>query len=62
MDDHKICPYCGTHVESGEHCNCPDARRAWAAHLIAPLTVGEKVQLLEFLTVLSTDTGKEAVA
>lgn len=62
MAYYRTCPDCGAHLDPGERCDCRDARRDWAAKLIAPLTFAEKTALLETLknapvSVTSTDGG-----
>lgn len=49
MPYYRTCPHCGANLDLGERCDCLDSRRARAKDLIAPLTAGEKVQLLETL-------------
>ncbi|MBD5151568.1 MAG: hypothetical protein HDT16_03515 [Oscillibacter sp.] len=49
MPYYHTCPDCGAHLDHGEHCDCREEKRARAARLIAPLTAGEKLQLLEML-------------
>ena len=49
MAYYHTCPYCGAHLDPGERCDCLESRRERAAQLIAPLTVGERLKLSEFL-------------
>ena len=49
MPYYWTCPYCGAHLDPSERCDCLESRQARAKDLIAPLTVGEKLQLVEVL-------------
>lgn len=49
MPYYRTCPYCGANLDPGERCDCLESKQERAARLIAPLTVGEKLQLLELL-------------
>ena len=49
MSYYRACPHCGAHLDPGERCDCLESRETRAKGLIAPLTVGQKLQLLEML-------------
>ena len=49
MAYYRTCPHCGANLDPGERCDCLESRETWAKDLIAQLTAGEKVQLLEML-------------
>ena len=63
MNYYRTCPDCGAHLDPGERCDCLEEKRARAERLIAPLTVSEKLQLLELLknipaSAANTDGGR----
>lgn len=47
MAYYHTCPHCGANLDPGERCDCREARREWAAQMIAPLSLAEKTVLWE---------------